>query len=179
MAFKSEKIAHGNPSGIDNTMATFGQPLIYRTGEPPLIERLNINENFSLVVGFSRHEGVTAKTVRNVREGWRTNTAMYEKIFDDIDDLVLKSVTAIQNNDFTLLGQMMNFCQGLLNALQVSNPELERLIGLAREAGALGAKLTGGGGGGAMIALVEKESEVAEAIESEGFETLSFTVSKQ
>ena len=179
MAFESEKIAHGNPSGIDNTMATFGQPLIYRTGEPPLVERLNINENFSLVVGFSRHEGVTAKTVRNVREGWRKNTAMYEKIFDDIDDLVLKSVTAIQNNDFALLGQMMNFCQGLLNALQVSNPELERLIGLAREAGALGAKLTGGGGGGAMVALVKNESEVAEAIESEGFETLSFTVSKQ
>ncbi len=179
MAFESEKIAHGNPSGIDNTMATFGQPLIYRTGEPPLVERLNINESFSLVVGFSRHEGVTAKTVRNVREGWRKNTAMYEKIFDDIDDLVLKSVTAIQNNDFALLGQMMNFCQGLLNALQVSNPELERLIGLAREAGALGAKLTGGGGGGAMVALVKKESEVAEAIESEGFETLSFTVSKQ
>ena len=179
MAFESEKIAHGNPSGIDNTMATFGQPLIYRTGEPPLVERLNINESFSLVVGFSRHEGVTAKTVRNVREGWRKNTAMYEKIFDDIDDLVLKSITAIQNNDFALLGQMMNFCQGLLNALQVSNPELERLIGLAREAGALGAKLTGGGGGGAMVALVKKESEVAEAIESEGFETLSFTVSKQ
>ena len=178
MAFESEKIAHGNPSGIDNTMATFGQPLIYRTGEPPLVERLNINESFSLVVGFSRHEGVTAKTVRNVREGWRKNTAMYEKIFDDIDDLVLKSITAIQNNDFALLGQMMNFCQGLLNALQVSNPELERLIGLAREAGALGAKLTGGGGGGAMVALVKKESEVAEAIESEGFETLSFTVSK-
>lgn len=102
-----------------------------------------------------------------------------KRFFDDIDDLVLKSVTAIQNNDFALLGQMMNFCQGLLNALQVSNPELERLIGLAREAGALGAKLTGGGGGGAMVALVKKESEVAEAIESEGFETLSFTVSKQ
>ena len=179
MAFESEKIAHGNPSGIDNTMATFGKPLIYRPGEPPLVEQLNVNESFSLVVGFTRHEGVTAKTVRNVRESWKHNTAMYEKIFDDIDELVLKSVTAIQNNDFSALGQMMNFCQGLLNALQVSTPELERLIGLAREAGALGAKLTGGGGGGAMVALVNDESEVEEAIESEGFETLSFTVSKQ
>ena len=178
MAFESEKIAHGNPSGIDNTMATFGKPLIYRSGEPPLVETLNINESFSMVVGFTRHEGVTAKTVRNVREAWKQNTAMYEKIFDDIDELVLKSVSAIQNNDFTTLGQMMNFCQGLLNALQVSTPELERLISLARGAGALGAKLTGGGGGGAMIALVNDESEVEEAIESEGFETLSFTVSK-
>ena len=151
MAFESEKIAHGNPSGIDNTMATFGKPLIYRSGEPPLVETLNINENFSMVVGFTRHEGVTAKTVRNVREGWRKNTSMYEKIFDDIDELVLKSVTAIQNNDFAALGQMMNICQGLLNALQVSSPELERLIDLARDAGALGAKLTGGGGGGAGV----------------------------
>jgi len=179
MAFESEKIAHGNPSGIDNTMATFGKPLIYRSGEPPLVEQLNINESFSMVVAFTRREGVTAKTVRNVREGWRNNTAMYEKIFDDIDELVLKSVTAIQNNDFTALGQMMNFCQGLLNALQVSTPELERLIDLARGAGALGAKLTGGGGGGAIVALVNDESKVEEAIELEGFETLSFTISKQ
>ena len=179
MALESEKIAHGNPSGIDNTMATFGKPLIYRSGDPPLVETLNINQSFSMVVGFTRNEGVTAKTVRNVRQGWKQNTTMYEKIFDDIDELVLKSVTAIQNNDFASLGQMMNICQGLLNALQVSTPELERLIELAREAGALGAKLTGGGGGGAMVALVDDGSEVKEAIESEGFETLSFTVSKQ
>ena len=110
---------------------------------------------------------------------WSRQPQMWRCVKDDIDELVLKSVTAIQNNDFASLGQMMNICQGLLNALQVSTPELERLIELAREAGALGAKLTGGGGGGAMVALVDDGSEVKEAIESEGFETLSFTVSKQ
>ena len=176
MAFESEKIAHGNPSGIDNIMATFGQPIIFRSGETPLVEPLNINDNFSLVLGFARNEGSTAKMVGNVQKGWERNTSIFEKIFDDIDQLVLKSVAAIQDNDFNTLGEMMNLCQGMLNALQVSTPELERLISIARAAGALGAKLTGGGGGGAIVALVHEESNVAEAIESEGFETLSFTV---
>ena len=176
MAFESEKIAHGNPSGIDNIMATFGQPIIFRPGETPLVEPLNINDNFSLVLGFARNEGSTAKMVGNVQKGWERNTSIFEKIFDDIDQLVLKSVAAIQDNDFNTLGEMMNLCQGMLNALQVSTPELERLISIARAAGALGAKLTGGGGGGAIVALVHEESSVAEAIELEGFETLSFTV---
>ena len=176
MAFESEKIAHGNPSGIDNIMATFGQPIIFRPGETPLVEPLNINDNFSLVLGFARNEGSTARMVGNVQKGWKRNTSIFEKIFDDIDQLVLKSVAAIQDNDFNTLGEMMNLCQGMLNALQVSTPELERLISIARAAGALGAKLTGGGGGGAIVALVHEESSVAEAIELEGFETLSFTV---
>ena len=176
MAFESEKIAHGNPSGIDNIMATFGQPIIFRSGKTPFVEPLNINDNLSLVLGFARNEGSTAKMVGNVQKGWERNTSIFEKIFDDIDQLVLKSVAAIQDNDFNTLGEMMNLCQGMLNALQVSTPELERLISIAREAGALGAKLTGGGGGGAIVALVHEESSVAEAIESEGFETLSFTV---
>ena len=176
MAFESEKIAHGNPSGIDNTMATFGQPIIFRSGKTPLVEPLNINDNLSLVLGFARSEGSTATMVGNVQRGWKRNTSIFEKIFDDIDQLVLKSVAAIQDKDLNTLGEMMNLCQGMLNALQVSTPELERLISIARAAGALGAKLTGGGGGGAIVALTHEESSVAEAIESEGFETLSFTV---
>ena len=176
MAFESEKIAHGNPSGIDNTMATFGQPIIFRSGKTPLVEPLNINDNLSLVLGFARSEGSTATMVGNVQRGWKRNTSIFEKIFDDIDQLVLKSVAAIQDKDLNTLGEMMNLCQGMLNALQVSTPELERLISIARAAGALGAKLTGGGGGGAIIALTHEESSVAEAIESEGFKTLSFTV---
>ena len=101
---------------------------------------------------------------------------VFEKIFDEIDALVIQSIRAIQNNDFELLGQLMNLNHGLLNALQVSTPELERLVMIARESGALGAKLTGGGGGGAMIALCENVSATQEAIEAEGFETMTFEI---
>jgi hydroxymethylglutaryl-CoA reductase len=84
-------------------------------------------------------------------------------------------VSAIQDNDVTTLGDLMNINQGLLNALQVSTPELERLINVARDAGAAGAKLTGGGGGGAMIALcgnAATTADVQQAIEQQGFRTL-------
>ena len=172
MALESEKIAHGNPSGIDNTMATYGHPLIFRNGDNPLIEPLNINETFSILVGFSSTEGLTAKTVGIVRDLWKQNPGVYEKIFDEIDSLALQSIQAIQNNDFELLGQLMNINHGLLNTLQVSTPELERLIMIARESGALGAKLTGGGGGGAVIALCKDIDITKSAIESEGYETL-------
>ena len=177
MAFESEKIAHGNPSGIDNTMATFGFPLIYRTGDKPLVESLNINDPFSLVIGFSKQEGLTATTVKKVRDLWKKNTNVFEKIFDEIDALVIQSIQAIQNNDFELLGQLMNLNHGLLNTLQVSTPELDRLIMIARESGALGAKLTGGGGGGAMIALCKDIDKTKSAIESEGYETLVVEIS--
>jgi hydroxymethylglutaryl-CoA reductase len=177
LAFLSEKIAHGQPSGIDNTLATYGQPLIYRKGTPPLVELLNVAHPLSLVVGMTRSEGLTAKTVSNVREARERNPKLYEKIFDDIDSLVLQGLTALQSNDLETLGELMNVCQGLLNALQVSTPELERLIGIARRAGALGAKLTGGGGGGAMIALCDGNAgEVQAAIESRGFQAMTVSV---
>jgi hydroxymethylglutaryl-CoA reductase len=177
LAYLSEEIAHGRPSGIDNTLATYGRPLVYRRGAPPLVEPLNIPQPLHIVIGMTHAEGLTAKTVGSVREARQRNPRLYEKIFDDIDALVLQAVSAVQDNDVATLGELMNVCQGLLNALQVSTPELERLIGIARGAGALGAKLTGGGGGGAMIALCDGDTTaVQQAIERQGFRALALTV---
>ena len=80
---------------------------------------------------------------------------------------------AIQDNDLPTLGQLMNICQGMLNALQVSTPELEKLCDIARENGALGAKLTGGGGGGSLIAICDGDTEpVVAAIRAAGFQAM-------
>ena len=176
MAYESEKIAHGSPSGIDNTIATYGYPLIYRKGENTLKERLQIKEPLDLVLAFSKSEGLTAKTVAHVRKQWKNNQEMYEGVFDDIDAIVLKGIQAIQNNDLKQLGELMNFNQGLLNTLQVSTPELERMIHVARDAGAFGAKLTGGGGGGAMIAVSDNPEEIIEAFDNEGFKSIQFSM---
>jgi len=176
LAYQSEQIAHGNPSGIDNTLATYGKPLVYRMGTPPLVEPLVIPQPLSLVVGRTRTEGLTAKTVQNVREARDRQPKLYEKIFDDIDALVLQAVAAVRDNDVATLGELMNVCQGLLNALQVSTPEIERLIGIARRAGALGAKLTGGGGGGAVIALCDDNADrVQTAMERQGFQAMTIS----
>ena len=177
LAYLSEQIAHGQPSGIDNTLATFGQPLVYRK-DGPLVELLNIPEPMHFVVGMTHTQGLTAKTVGNVKESRERLPRVYDKIFDDIDSLALQAVSAIQENRLADLGELMNINQGLLNALRVSTPELERLIGIARDAGALGAKLTGGGGGGAMLALCADQQgadQVREALERNGYEAFSFT----
>ena len=176
MAYESEKIAHGNPSGIDNTIATYGYPLIYRKGEKTLKERLQIKEPLDLVLAFSKSEGLTAKTVAHVRTQWKSNQEMYEGVFDDIDAIVLNGIQAIQENDLKQLGELMNFNQGLLNTLQVSTPELERMIYIARDAGAFGAKLTGGGGDGAIIAVSDSPKEIIEAFDNEGFQSIRFSV---
>ncbi len=174
LAFESERLAHGNPSGLDNTIACYGKPLVYRTGKPPLVELLNIEQPIPIVIGMTGAEGLTASTVARVGEAWKQDPKLYERIFDQIDGLVLRGVQAVQDNDLVTLGELMNICHGMLNALQVSTPELEQLVAIARASGALGAKLTGGGGGGSIIALCDGDTQpVAEAIRAAGYEAVT------
>jgi hydroxymethylglutaryl-CoA reductase len=175
LAFESEKVAHGTPSGLDNTLACYGRALVYRPGDPPLVEPLNVRTPIPTVIGMTGYEGLTAKTVGRVREAWKQDRKLYERIFDQIDALTLRGVQAVQDNDLATLGQLMNICHGMLNALQVSTPELEQLVTVARENGALGAKLTGGGGGGSIVAVcgsVESAGAVVAAIRAAGFQAV-------
>jgi len=175
LAFESEKVAHGNPSGLDNTLACYARPLVYRTGDPPLVEPLNIREPIPAVIGMTGYEGLTAKTVGRVREAWKQDQQLYERIFDQIDALVLRGVQAIQDGNVKLLGELMNINHGMLNALQVSTPELEQLVDIARQNDALGAKLTGGGGGGSIVAVCEsgQRQQIIDAIRAAGFQAMA------
>lgn len=177
LAFESEKLAHGKPSGLDNTVACYGYPLVYRPGSPPLVEPLHIKSPISIVIGMTGSEGLTARTVARVGEAWQQDQMLYERIFDQIDGLVLRGIQAIRDHDLATLGELMNICHGMLNALQVSTPELEQLVTIARASGALGAKLTGGGGGGSIIALCEEDPKpVVNAIRASGFQALSVVI---
>jgi len=177
LAFECEKVAHGTPSGIDNTMATYGELLLYRKGEPALIKKLTTPAPITLVIGMSGVESLTAKMVAGVRRAWERNRALYERIFDGIDDLSKQGAKAIQSHDMEHLGELMNVCQGLLNSLQVSSWEIEEMIQIARNNGALGAKLTGGGGGGSIIALCpDNAGAVVEALEHAGYQAMEVKV---
>jgi len=187
-AYECEKVAHGTPSGIDNTIATYGTPLLFQRsgGAPPapgrgagepLIEQLQIGKPVPLVIGITGRESLTANTVARVQQIRDAHPARYDAIFDQIAALTRSGVTALREGNLEELGELMNLCQGYLNALQVSTPELEELIHIARAHGALGAKLTGGGGGGSMIALCPgRQDEVAAAIEQAGYRALPITV---
>jgi hydroxymethylglutaryl-CoA reductase len=177
LAFECEKIAHGTPSGLDNTLATFGEFMLYRGGDEPERQVITPKEPLPLVIGMSGIEGLTAKTVARVREAWQRNEVLYERLFDEVDQLVDAGLVALSVGDLEALGELMNVNQGLLNAMQVSTPELEELIQIARNNGAVGAKLTGGGGGGSIIALCPEDSRrVARAMREAGYSALEVSV---
>lgn len=173
IAYQSECIVHGTPSGIDNTMATYGKFILFRKGDPPQMTPIDIPKPIPMVIGITGVESLTARMVANVRHAWEKNKPMYDKIFREIDDISLQAVEAIKAYDLEMLGDYMNINQGLLNALQVSSWELEEMIQIARNSGALGAKLTGGGGGGAMIALApEDPRRVVDAMQKAGYRAM-------
>ena len=173
LAFESEKTAHGTPSGIDNTVATYGRPLVFRKDGEPAFRELNLPQPVPLVLGLTGRESLTARTVARVGVARQDHPARIEAIFDQMAQLADAGVEALEAARFDELGHLMDLCQGYLNALQVSSPELEELIHIARRNGALGAKLTGGGGGGTMIALCPGEQQrVAAAMEAAGYKTL-------
>jgi len=186
LAFECEKAAHGTPSGIDNTIATYGTPLLYRRqvadDEQALgdarFDEVKLAEPIPLVIGITGKESLTANTVARVRKAWETHQSRYDGIFDQIAALTTAGVDALRDAHFQELGELMNLCHGYLNALQLSTPELEELVHIARANGAVGAKLTGGGGGGSMVALCpDAQDKVANAMQAAGYQTLSVTVS--
>ena len=178
VAFECEKTAHGTPSGIDNTVATYGSSVQFQTdGGTSRFKELRIPQALPLVIGITGEESLTAKTVAGVRAAWTERPERYEAIFDQIADLTKAGADAIEAANFNELGQVMNLCHGYLNALQLSTPALEAMIHIARDQGASGAKLTGGGGGGSMVALCpDSQERVAEAMRTAGFKALPVTV---
>ncbi len=172
IAFESEKLAHGTPSGVDNTLATFAQPMIFSNKDGLRFELLE-RAAAPIVIAWGAETGNTKKMVAGVRERYSVSSAHYDAIFDEMDRLSRDGASLFDAGDWSGLGALMNICQGLLNAIGVSTPELERMVALARQSGAAGAKLTGAGGGGSIVALCPGNVEaVAEALRRGGYSTL-------
>jgi mevalonate kinase len=160
LVFESERLYHGTPSGIDNTVIAHGQPIWFVRGEPPV--PFAPQKPLSLVIADSGIRAPTKATVGDVRRGWQANLPQYERWFDAIGAIAQAARQAIEVGDARRLGHLFDENQSLLEAIGVSSPPLEALITAAKTAGALGAKLSGGGRGGNVIALVE--ATTAEAV---------------
>ena len=179
-AYECEKAAHGTPSGVDNTVSTYGLPLFYQRkidhpqSDRPEFRELKLGQPLELVIGMTGKESLTAHTVAQVRAAWEQNPGRYEAVFDQIAQLTYAGSEALETGKLNELGELMNLCHGYLNALQLSTPELEDLVHIARNSGAVGAKLTGGGGGGSIVALCpDTQDQVARALEAASYQTLS------
>ncbi|MDI6768473.1 MAG: mevalonate kinase [Anaerolineales bacterium] len=152
LAYEVEKLHHGTPSGIDNTVITYAKPVYFIKNQP--IEIFQVAKPFTLLIGDTGIASPTRAVVGDVRKLWEAEPVRFETIFDSVAGIARKARKAIESGETHLLGALMNENHALLQEMTVSSPELERLVEAARAAGADGAKLSGGGRGGNMIALV-------------------------
>lgn len=162
LAFQTEKLMHGNPSGIDNTVIVYEQPLLFRKAQP--IEFIHPNSELPFLIADSGIKKATAETVAYLAQQREHDPERVDAAIHKIGKIVLEGKRAFETGDLTSLGAAMNANQALLADLNLSCPELDGLISAALQAGALGAKLTGGGKGGNMLALVTPDTQEAVRI---------------
>jgi mevalonate kinase len=162
IVFETEKLFHGTPSGIDNTVIVMGRPVYFVRGQAP--ETFHIHSPLTFVIGDSGVAAPTRESVGDLRKLYEGNPSLYGTYFEHIGALVKTARTHIERGEKIGLGALMNKNHELLATLTVSSPLIDSLVTAARDAGALGAKVSGGGRGGNMIALAEPEN--AEAVQT-------------
>jgi mevalonate kinase len=156
-ALRWERVFHGNPSGVDNTMSAVGGVALFRRGEP--LEPIHVNKTLHLVIGHSGESCSTKEMVASVKRQLDQQPARVTQTFEGIETLVRNARLAIEAGDLVALGQLLDLNHTLLSSLMLCTTKLDAMCQAAREAGALGAKMTGGGGGGCMFALAPKRDE--------------------
>ncbi len=168
LAYEVEKIHHGTPSGIDNTTITYARPVYFVKGQP--VETFRVGVPFTLVIGDTGIPAPTKEAVGDVRRGWQAEPERYERIFAVLGSLSRMARQVIETGHPERLGPLMNEAHDWLCEMGVSHPKLDALVQAARQAGALGAKLSGGGRGGNMIALAQegKADAISLAIRKAG-----------
>ena len=181
-AMEMERVFHGTPSGLDHTIVTHGGCARFQRGQAPTFdstfESLPVGRPLALVVSWSPREITTHGVVARLRERRERYPLPFERLFDAIGEVTREGQVALSNGDLEQLGLLFDHNHGLLSALGVSTLANEQLVSLSRRGGAYGAKLTGAGGGGAVLALMPEErcSSLVSTFEREGFKAFATTI---
>jgi len=168
LTYEVEKIHHGTPSGIDNTVIAFSKPVYFVRGES--IQAFDIETPFTIVIADTGIPSPTRDAVLAVRKAWQSNPDTYNTCFEQIGSIVDDARNAIRKGAIRHVGKLMTENHLLLQKIGVSCRQLDTLVDSAIQAGALGAKLSGGGKGGNMIALTTKNesNQVASYLRKAG-----------
>jgi len=162
-AYEIEKLHHGTPSGIDNTVITYAKPVYFIKNQ--VVETFKVSQPFTIVIGDTGISAPTKESVADVRMLWEADKAKWESLFDRAGAIVNQAREKIESGKPAVstvevwndLGALMNQNHALLQEMTVSSLELDTLVTAALNVGALGAKMSGGGRGGNMIALVRPD----------------------
>jgi mevalonate kinase len=176
LVYRTEVLQHGTPSGIDNTVIAYEQPVYFVRDRT--MERFAVGRPLHLILADTGIATPTRETVADVRAGWQQDRERFERLFAAIGAVVERAREAIARGHHEEVGRLMDENHTYLRELGVSCPQLDHLVTAAREAGALGAKLSGGGRGGNMIALAapERVDEIAQALRNAGAVAVITTV---
>jgi len=179
IAYEAEKVFAGNPSGIDNTVATFGRVVWFTRGSARPLSFLEPHGPIWLVVVNSGRPSRTRDQVQKVARFRESHPARFEGLCREAEALAHQVREVLAGSEPTELGPLLNRSHETLREIGASDPDLDRLVSLCRAKGAAGAKLTGAGGGGCVIALARDEGEahlLAAAIEREGYGSFAASV---
>lgn len=168
LVFEIERIHHGTPSGIDNTVIVYERPVYYI--RDMTLETFSIGQPVMLLIADTGKTALTRVAVADVRTLVETQPDTALPIIHDIGRIARSARAVLEAGNIEALGQLANENHVLLRQLTVSSPELEKLVDAARQAGAFGAKLSGGGRGGNMIAFVtdSTQEQVSRALMAAG-----------
>ena len=175
-AHEGEKAYHGTPSGIDNTASTYGGLIWFiksLSGSKNTMDRMKASKKMHLVIANSGITASTTEVVADVRRLKEENPEKFEKIFKKYKIIAEEAKVALINGDINKTGTLMNENQNLLREITVSGEANEKLVDIALQTGALGAKMTGTGRGGLVIAVAENEEsqlKISKAIETKGYD---------
>ena len=156
LVFNVEKLYHGTPSGIDNTVVTYEQPLYFIRDQR--IEPFPVGAPLHLIIADTGVKSPTKLAVGDVRRRWQADRAAFDGLFAACGRIAEAARGAIERGDAAEIGRLMTQNHALLREMTVSSAELDALVNVALDAGALGAKLSGGGRGGNMIALTTADN---------------------
>jgi len=157
MSLDAERIVHNNPSGADSAVCTYGGLMLFDKSEGA--RPINSKFDLQLVVVDSGIKRVTGKLVSNVKQLRESDAELFDGLSNMSSNITAQALKAIKGKDYTELGALMTLNHSLLRRLGVSIDVLDKLVDAALKNGALGAKLTGAGGGGCIIALVTEGSK--------------------
>ena len=175
-AYELEKIYHGTPSGIDTTVSANEKPIFFIKGKPPQFIRLG--SPLPLIIANSGSHVATKKVVADVRQRMENNPRQHAILFEKIGSIAMHARGFLEQGELVMVGKLMSLNQELLMELGVSSPALDRLVAKAHAHGALGAKLSGAGRGGCIVALAQRGTarKIFKALRLHGTEAFSVAV---
>jgi len=155
MSLNAEKLVHRNPSGADSAICTYGGLMLFNKNNG--IKTINSKINLQLIVVNSGIKRTTGKLVSSVKRKFERNADLFTGLANMSENITMQALKAIKDKDYGELGAFMTLNHSLLRRLGVSTNKLDKLVEIAINNEALGAKMTGAGGGGCIVALTNNK----------------------